>query len=254
MFLFLTFQVLHADERRFTYIYQSTIVAKGEKEIEIWTTPSLGKNTAYYARLDNRLEFEIGLSKKLQTAFYINFSNTTTDNGTGVNTTQFEFGGISSEWKYNFTSLLTDAAGFALYSEIGLNTNEVDLETKLILEKRFNKTILAFNFTFEPEWQLTPSEAETETKIETSFGLSHSFSSSLHAGFELRQHNVFNEGGLEHSAFFGGPVISFTQPEWWATLTIMPQIVGFKGKSEGSSLNLSEYEKLQARLVFSFHL
>jgi len=226
----------------------------GQKEIEIWTTATVGKNTGYYSRMDNRLEFEVGLSKKLQTAFYINFSNTTTDNGTGVNTNQFEFQGVSSEWKYQLASPIKDAVGFALYSELGLNTNEVDLETKIILDKKINKTTFAFNFTFEPEWKLSRAESEMESKFEGSFGLSYAFSSSLHAGFELRQNNVFTESGLEHSAFLGGPVISYTQTEWWATLTVMPQIAGFKGKTEGSSLNLTEYEKFQARLIFSFHL
>lgn len=245
---------LFANDRKFTYLYQSTVMGKGEKEIEIWTTTRIGKNTGYFARIDNRVEFELGVTKKLQTAFYINFSNTTTDNSSGTNKTEFKFRGISSEWKYQFTSPVSDALGFALYTELGLNTDEVELESKLILDKKINKTTLALNITFEPEWKLSSGKTETETKLEGSFGLSYPLAQNIHAGFELRQHNVFTSAGLEHSAFFGGPVISYSGDEWWATLTLMPQIAGFKGKSTGSKLNLNEYEKFQARFMFAFNL
>ena len=40
------------------------------RELEIWSTPRLGKSNGYYAALDNRVEFEVGLTKHLQSAFY----------------------------------------------------------------------------------------------------------------------------------------------------------------------------------------
>ena len=64
----------------FTYTYQSNVLNKGQREIEVWNTVRAGK-TDYFMRLDNRTEYEIGLGKNLQTAFYLNLSNQTT----GVN-------------------------------------------------------------------------------------------------------------------------------------------------------------------------
>lgn len=254
LLIFTATQILRSDDRKFTHVYQSSVMGKGSKDLEIWTTARIGKNTGYFARIDNRVEFEVGLSKKLTTAFYLNFSNTTTDNGTGVNKTEFEFKGISSEWKFQFSSPIKDAVGFALYTELRLNTNEVELESKLIFDKKINRTTLALNFTYEPEWKLSPGKSETEHKVEGAFGLSYSLCQNFYAGFELVQRNVFTDAGLKHSAFFGGPVVFYTSGEWFATLTVLPQLAGFKGKSSGSNLNLSEYEKLQARLIFAFHL
>jgi hypothetical protein len=244
-----------ANERKFTYVYQSSVLEKDSKELEIWTTPRLGKSTGYYAGLDNRVEFEVGLAKHLQSAFYINFSNVTSDNGTGENSTKFNFKGISTEFKYQFSNPYTNTLGFALYGELGLNTDKVELETKLIFDKKIKQTTLALNLTAEPEWELTPGKSENEWKFGASFGLSYDIGSSFSAGFELRNENVLEEGGgLEHSALFGGPVVSYSASNWWMAFTVMPQIVGFKGKSAGSELNLTEFEKFESRLIFSFEI
>jgi hypothetical protein len=252
---FLVTEFSFANERRFTYVYQSTVMGKGFKEVEISSTTRLGKNEGYFAALDNRIEFEVGLGGKLQTAFYLNFSNVTTDNGTGVNQTSFIFKGISSEWKYQVSDPSKNALGFALYSELGLNTDEVELETKLIFDKKINRTTLALNLTYEPEWYFSTGETEVETNIAGSFGLSYAFTPSLSAGFEVRNHNIYTkEGGWENSALFGGPVISYAQPSWWMTFTVLPQIAGLKGKTEGSNLSLHDYEKFESRLIFSFHI
>ena len=255
LLIFLFSSTGYANERKFTYVYQSSLLEMNSKELEIWSTPRLGKDNGYYAGLDNRLEFEVGLSKHLQSAFYINFSNVTSDNGTGVNSSKFEFKGISTEFKYQVSNPYTDALGFAVYGELGLNTDEVEFETKLIFDKKIKRTTLALNLTVEPEWELSPGKSENEWKLGASFGLSYDISSSFAAGFELMNENVIeDEGGLEHSALFGGPVVSYSAPTWWAALTVMPQLVAFKGKSPNSELNLSEFEKFQTRLIFSFAL
>ena len=244
-----------SNERKFTYLYQSDILGIGSKEIELTNTPMLGKQFGYFAELDSRMEFEVGVGKHLQTAFYLNFSNTTTDNGTGVNETRFNFRGISSEWKYQFSNPYKDAFGFAAYTELGLNTDEVELETKLIFDKKIKRTILALNLTYEPEWYLSPGQAEVEHNFEGSFGLSYAFTPNLSAGIEIRDHNIYTkENGWESSAFFGGPNISYSQPNWWVTFTVLPQLVAFKGKTPGSNLSLGDYTKFESRLIFSFHI
>ncbi len=253
--ILINFNSSKADERKFGYLYQSTIMGRGSLDLEVWTTPRLGKQNGYYAAIDNRIEFEVGISKKLQTAFYLNFSNVTTDNGTGINQTSFHFNGISSEWKYQISNPVKDVFGFALYSELGLNTNEAELETKLIFDKKIKKTTLALNLTYEPDWDLSPGQAHFETKFEGTFGLSYSFIPGLSAGFELRDHNIYTkEGGWESSALYGGPDIVYSQPSWCVTFTLLPQITALKGKSPGSNLNLNDHEKFESRLLFSFHI
>lgn len=243
------------NERKFSYVYQSDVLGKGSREIEITSTTRLGKDFGYYGEFDNRIEFEVGLSKKLQSAFYINFSQITTDNGTGTNQTNFHFDGISSEWKLQITNPYKDALGFALYTELGLNTDEAELETKLIFDKKIKKTSLALNLTYEPEWYLSPGKAEVENNIVGSFGLSYAFTPNISAGFEIVNHNIFTKDkGWENSALFAGPNISFSQPNWWVTFTVLPQLLALKGKTPGRNLNYNDYTAFESRLIFSFHI
>lgn len=60
-----------AQDRVFTYNYQSNILNKGQKELEVWTTFGTGRQD-YYHGLKHSLEFEIGLGTNLQTSFYLN--------------------------------------------------------------------------------------------------------------------------------------------------------------------------------------
>jgi hypothetical protein len=252
-FILTLFENSNCNERKFSYVYQSSVLGKGNKELEIWSTARIGKEIPYYAGLDNRIEFEWGITNNLQTAFYFNFSNISQDNGSGM-TEGFDFKGISSEWKYQFSKPFKDPIGFAVYGELGLNTDEVELETKLIFDKKISKHTLALNFVFEPEWELSSGESETEIGLEGDFGWCYNISSSFTAGIEVRNHNEISEGEWEHSALFAGPVLSFSQPSWWAILTVMPQIAALKGKTGNSNLVLDEHEKLETRLLFSFRL
>src|ERR1051325_3144227 len=63
-----------ASDRQFTYTYQSKVLGKNQREIEIWNTYATGRNS-FYNRLDHRSEFEIGLTNRLQTSFYMNYSS-----------------------------------------------------------------------------------------------------------------------------------------------------------------------------------
>ena len=99
--LAISFVSIQAQDRLFTYTYQSGVLNKGQREIEIWNTFRTGKND-YFARLDNRAEYEVGLGKNLQTAFYLNLSSITETNsyfGAKSFNTEHEIS-FSNEWKY----------------------------------------------------------------------------------------------------------------------------------------------------------
>ena len=61
-----------ADDRHFGYSYESGVLAKDNRELELWNTWRYGRSK-YFSRIDHRVEFEVGLTDKLQTAFYVNF-------------------------------------------------------------------------------------------------------------------------------------------------------------------------------------
>jgi len=243
-----------ASERRFTYTYGSSVVHPGGIEFEPWTTFRSGRD-GFYNRFDHRFEFELGLTDRLQTAWYFNFSSILMDEGS-ERVSEFEWSGISWEWKYKLLDPVADPLGMALYLEPGLSTGEAELETKFIVDKHVGSTYGAFNLTLEHEWEYEEQdETEHEMSLEFNLGLAYFLSSSLSAGIEARNHNQFPGGeGLEYSALFVGPVISYATSSWWATLTLMPQLPALKKSESGGSLILDEHERYNARLIFGIDL
>jgi len=248
----------NAQDRLFTYTYQSTVLNKGQREIEIWNTVRTGRED-FYARLDHRTEFEIGLGGKLQTAFYLNLAaKTKTKEEADAKSLQTENEiSFSNEWKLKLMDPVANSFGLALYGEYGIGSNEFELEGKIILDKRINDLTIALNAVYEaelfPEYSGDKLEWGQEGKLE--FYLA--FGYALKPGFNLTLENslksVYVDKTLRHSAFFAGPGFSWLFDNFWLNFTIMPQLASFKGETN-STLNLNEYEKVQFRLLFSFTL
>ena len=142
-------KVLIAQDRQFVRTYQSNTLPRGAKDIEAWGTFRTGRQY-YFNKLDTRLEFEVGMTDKLQSALYLNVSQTAS--GTAIDTLggiadtsvsgifqESEFS-ISSEWKLNLMNSSTDPFGFAVYAEFNFAPNAFEIENKLFLIKERIKT------------------------------------------------------------------------------------------------------------------
>ncbi len=241
-----------ANERHFTYTYESAVLPIGAREIEVWTTPRIGRED-YFVAFDERLEFEVGLTDRLMTAFYLNWSAVSADVEPDVRESDTEFTGVSSEWKLKLMDPVADAVGLAVYGELSGGTDEAELEGKLIIDKQVGDLLLAGNLVLANEWELEPEETETEQEIDILLAAAWFLRPGLSAGLELRNHNAIVEGELEHSALFFGPVLGYATDAWWAAITVLPQLPALEKEGDGSRV-LDGHEKLEARILFSFHL
>lgn len=241
-------------DRSFVRTYQSIVLPKNMKEIEVWTTYRYGRDD-YYRRLDNRFEFEIGLTSKLQTAFYINTSQRSAFNGEEI-VTQPTSVSFSNEWKLKLSDPVANAIGSGLYGEYKIGTDEMELEFKLIFDKKIKKSLFAFNavaeFEFEPEVEDNEVEQEMESVYEFDFGYMYQFNSRWGLGAELRNANVMAEGEWETSPLFLGPTIAYSTENFWVILNAQPQLTNLKKEEGADDLDLSSYEKMDLRLIFSF--
>src|ERR1700730_11527863 len=96
--LVLTVGSCFSQDRYFARTYNTTVLPKGNVDLEFWHTSRLGHKNEFFHAQDQRMELEFGLGKNLQTAFYFNryqerFS--VSDSGTE---TSNEIG-FSNEWK-----------------------------------------------------------------------------------------------------------------------------------------------------------
>jgi len=250
---------LSANDRRFTYTYESSVMPLGVRELEIWNTYRRDRSY-FYRRLDQRVEFEFGLGGNLQTSLYLNTEWTLFDDrlGSGGGTATSKVGAsISSEWKLKLMDRVADPVGFALYGEWTLGLDETEVEGKLIFDKQSGPLLYAMNVVGEHEWETGfengVEEVGREFTLEIDGGCSYEVAAQFALGLEARNVNTYKTGNLEISALFAGPVVSYTGESWWATLTVLPQLTAFKGATSGG-LNLDDHEKVDVRLLLSYHL
>lgn len=260
-FIVIVPEVADANERKFSYTYETSVLPQGAREIELWNTDRRGRSY-FYRRLDQRVEYEFGVSNNLMSAFYLNYSwrvkDSNEDAAGGTKSASYSVS-ISNEWKYKLMDRVADPFGFALYGEGTVGPDKTELEAKLLFDKQLSNILIAFNIVAEQEWGYDVKNGDTEIEDEfiTEFdlGVSYSLTENFSIGIEARQHSVSLNGTLTHSAFFAGPVVAVSNEYFWATLTVQPQITSFKGATtQNNQLNLDEYEKFQTRLLFSFHL
>ena len=254
-FLCLAF-VSNAQDRIFTYTYQSNVLNKGQREIEVWNTLRQGKQD-FFSRLDNRTEYEVGLGGNLQTSFYLNLTTKTKTVMEGAQKsteTNYEIG-FSNEWKLKLLDQVANPLGLALYGEYGISSNEYELEGKIIIDKKINNLTIAGNATYEAEFAPTYVNNQLNWEKEGKVDYNPAFGYALSHGFHITQENnfknVYVEKELEHSALYSGLGFSYVRDNFWVNFTAMPQIKSFKGATN-SKLNLNEYEKVQFRLLFSY--
>lgn len=249
----------HANERHFTYTYETGVLPPGGRELEVSTTLRAGREE-FYSELDHRLEFEAGVGGNVMTAFYLNWSDVTSGAGGAGLVNSFEWQGVSSEWKWKLMDPVADAMGLALYTELSYATTGFELEPKVIFDKQAGRWLLAANLLSEIEYEFDVDETKlNEIAPEINLGASFAVSNRFRAGLEVRQKNAFMISGAdelewEYSSLFAGPAISYSADNWWMSLTVLPQLPALYKKDGGSILVLDDHEKINARLIFSFHI
>lgn len=256
---FISTEFAEANQRHFTYTYESAVLPKSAREFELWTTYRSGR-TDYYSRFDQRAEFEWGLTDRLMTSFYLNWHSLSyKDNSTSPGTIQSEseFEGVSSEWKYKMSDSSADRIGSALYGEVTLGTDERELEGKLILDKRIGDNLFAYNLVLDGEWEREAENWEQEMGLENNLAWTHFVKPNFGAGLELKNKTKFtDEDSPEYSALYLGPVVSYATDGWWVAFTSLWQLPAVRRSvhTPDQGLILDEEERFNARLLISFAL
>ena len=243
-----------ADERHFTYSYEADVLPRGALEFEQWITNRAGKDDGHFSRWDFRSELEYGLTDTLVTAIYLNFSDTyfSPDDPNLESEREFEFGGISSEWKWQLLNPQIDPVGVVLYAEGTYASDEYELEEKIIVSSNLSESLIfAVNAAIEQEWEVEHGDTVKEGKLELTSGLSYALSPHWSLGAEirnLREYETFDLSNEMRTVWYAGPVLHYGSASWWATLSVMPQI-GIEG-----SRDLEDQERVDVRLIIGKEL
>lgn len=263
IFVFAAFCVFpaSAQDRVFARTEQSNTLPKGVREIETWNTVRLVRNS-YYSSLRQRIEFETGLTNRVQTSVYINVDNKSYSNAGDSTNQKFKSTtfSVSNEWKIKFSDPVVNGIGSCFYSEITWAPDELELEPKIILDKQFGKHLLAFNAVTELEFELEQEGGTLKANLEaTPISLynayMYQFSPTFGLGFETLNHMEIVPGkGIEHAAFLAGPSIQYTSGKAFFILNFLPQLVNLNQAKVAGALDLDEYERFNIRLVMGYGL
>lgn len=255
--LLLSSMSILAQDRIFNYTYQTNVLGKGQKELEVWTTILQGKKN-YYREIQNRVEYEVGLGSNVQVAFYLNSKQKAGfDDITGEIVMEPTEISLSNEWKYKISDPVANKIGFTAYGEISIATDELELELKAIFDKKIGRTLHAVNLVFEPEWETTTKDGKVTTntayKYDANYAFSYNLNKNWNLGAEFINRNVYlKEDKFTHSALFGGPTVAYFTNHFWLNLTVLPQVTGLQNPEGMKGLNVDEFTKFETRLLFSY--
>jgi len=247
----------NATERLFTYSYEPETMPQGGWEVEQWVTLEAGRTPTvgqdHYNRWAFRTELEFGVTDYYTASLYLNsaFDNYR-DPHMRRSTHNFHWEGMSLENKVMIVNPATHAVGVALYLEPRYDGEAFELEEKIIIGQRCGDWKWALNLTHATEWENNFDQKEGE--VEVSAGLTRLIGKHWAVGLEARDHNELPEYKIwENSALYIGPVVSYRQERWWATLTVMPQIWGDtfhnQNPDRNSGLELEGHERWNVRLI-----
>lgn len=238
-----------ADERKFTYSYESKTLPQGAWEFEQWATLQTRQESGRSQAWSFREEIEYGLADRLTTALYLNWEYEAVP---GEHEVEFET--VSSEWKWKLMDAVADPVGLLLYGEVAAGPEEQELELKLIVDKQVGDFRFVYNFVveFERAEEETPAgdEWEKESAFEHTFGISYqanpNFAVGVESLFVQKYEEIFEE--LEATALFMGPNVHVATGGWWVTVTALRQV------DRGSAdLDLDHFTQYEFRLIFGIH-
>lgn len=235
-----------AGERRFTYVYEATTASKGEIEIENWATWKTQREEGSRGNVfDFRHEIEFGITDRLQIGVYVADWSVVDKVAGGEDGAHAIYQDSAIELIYNLTNPVTDIVGSAIYGEIQLGDQKLELESKLILQKNLGPVVLAYNATLEAEWEgerFGYFNERTGT-FEQTLGASYQFTPNFLLGGEFLHEIDFSEWKeAGDSVVYVGPNASFRYDRFYITATALIQATGIR-----------EEPDFQLRTIFGFH-
>jgi hypothetical protein len=217
-----------ANPRPLPFTYTTDTLGPGQVEIEQYVdlvaaraiSPSTSKRQ-WYLPSAFQTEIEIGLADRLELGLYLTF---VPDPGEQF-ASKVLFPGAGNGMKQRIRYILADPGAWpidvGLYGELVENEREIELEAKILLQKRFDRLRIAANLS--GEYELYFSE-QREIVLHPSFGATYEVTPSFHVGLDgwLRGEYPRNPAppsrtfGLGPQAFLGPAVMMNFGKLWWA--------------------------------------
>lgn len=223
----------HANPRPLPFTYTTDTLGPGQVEIEQYVDLALLRaispstsSRQWYLPSAFQTEIEIGLADRLELGLYLTFVPDAGEQLAG----KALFPGAGNGLKQRLRYILADPGVWpidvGLYGELVENEREIEIEAKLLLQKRFGPLRIAANLS--GEYELYFSE-QRELVLNPSLGATYEITPAFHVGLDgwLRGEYPRNPApaqrtfGLGPQAYLGPAVMMNFGKLWWAVGTYL---------------------------------
>ena len=254
-------------EHLFGLMIGTDVGTVGEREFQSQTTGRFSRSGGSYRAINQELELEFVPVDNFRIEIGSAFAAHDINGIAGFeDRSQLAWQGVSLDLRYKFLDRGT--APFGLTFALENHVSRIDESTAAVVRNYGTELTLAFdrelvpnfvvaalNLTYQPEWTrfLGTAVAEQESTIGASLGVMAQLRPGLFVGGEARYLRKYEGIGLEEfmgEALFVGPTAYFQLSERSRlTATWSLQAWGRSARSS-SALDLVDFERHQARLVF----
>ena len=254
-------------EHLFGFMIGTDVGTVGEREFQSQTTGRFSRSGGSYRAINQELELEFVPVDNFRIEIGSAFAAHDINGIAGFeDRSQLAWQGVSLDLRYKFLDRGT--APFGLTFAVENHVSRIDKSTAAVVRNYGTELTLAFdrelvpnfvvaalNLTYQPEWTrfLGTAAAEQESTIGASLGVMAQLRPGLFVGGEVRYLRKYEGIGLEEfmgEALFVGPTAYFQLSERSRlTATWSLQAWGRSARSS-SALDLVDFERHQARLVF----
>jgi hypothetical protein len=161
-------------------------------------------------------ELELGVTDRLELALYFSFHQSAT-----ADTPAMRFDGLKQRLRYRFAEEGDWPLDLGVYFEVAEFYNEVELEQKLLMSRRFGYLTTVCNLWVEQEYYF--QDREWKLIYNPTLGATYEFSPSFMLGLEYWARGRFNRGSSSGDApasarhFLGPTVLLQSGEAWWST-------------------------------------
>lgn len=208
----------------FTYIHES--LAEGESEVEqyvdyvpVHATNANNGALGWYGATQFQTEFEHGITDRLELGLYVTYVPTTVafDNVPALT----EGTGLKERLRFKLADTGVWPIDVALYGEVTENDREIELEAKVILQRRIGALRVVANAWAEREYYFDGSK---EWVLNPTIGLTYGGSATVQPGFEYWMRAEYRDGGYPAgttapaaSHYLGPAMLLQLGKLWWSS-------------------------------------
>jgi hypothetical protein len=223
----------YANPRALPFTYTTDTLAPGNAELEqtVDLVPLIGSTPlgtrSYYLGSVFQTELEIGIAERLELALYFTFQPTISSDIIVQGQAKLPDGnGIKQRLRYTFAPPGEWPVDVGVYGELSESESELELEGKILLQKRFDRLRIAANLWAEYELYFARDEMgnhQRDVVLNPTLGATYELSPRFHVGLDSWLRGEYPTNPSPPSRTFGlgpeyyvGPAIMMSfEKVWW---------------------------------------